>query len=494
MTASRNPTVAIVGAGMSGLLMGIKLQEAGIHSFTIHEKASELGGTWRENTYPGLSCDVPSRFYSYSFEPNPDWTRLLSPGAEIREYFERVADRYGLRPHIRFGQEIVAARFERGRWHIRTGSGAHTVADFLVCATGILHHPHLPDIPGRERFAGAMFHSARWDHSVDLAGRRVALVGTGSTGVQITAAIASTVSRLCVFQRTAQWILPMPNRRYSRLTRTALRRSTTLNRLAYRGWQTLSEVLGEAMVRPGWQRSLIGWICRLWLRSVRDPELRRRLTPDHQPMCKRLVLSARYLRVMQRPNVELITEDIDHIEKAGIVTRDGVLHEVDVIVLATGFDGHAYMRPIELVGEGGITLEDAWRDGPRGYLTVALPGFPNLFTLVGPHSPFGNLSVIAIAETQVDYAMRWIRMFQAGRVEQIVPTEEATARFNDAMRRAMPATVWVTGCRSWYLGKDGLPVLWPWAPASHRSMLAETVFEDFALDGVAGPHRPALTH
>jgi cation diffusion facilitator CzcD-associated flavoprotein CzcO len=485
--ASRTPVVAIIGAGMSGLLMGIRLKAAGIDTFTIHEKASEVGGTWRENTYPGLSCDVPSRFYSYSFEPNPDWTRCFSPGAEIQEYFERVTDKYGLRPHIRFGTQIVRAGFENGRWHLRTGTGEHVVADFLVCATGILHHPRHPDIPGLERFAGTAFHSARWDHSVEVAGRRVALIGTGSTGVQITSAIASTVGRLLIFQRTPQWIFPMPNLRYSRLTRAALRRSGTLNRLAYRGWQTFMETgAGQATVRPCWQRSLFSWICRQWLRTVRDPELRRRLTPDHRPMCKRLVVSSGYFRAMQRPNVDLIAQDIDHVVEEGIVTRDGVLHKADVIVFATGFDAHAYMRPIELVGDRGITLEEAWRDGPRGYLTVALPGFPNLFTLVGPHSPFGNQSVISIAEAQVDYVMKWLRMFQDGRVHQVAPTEEATTRFNEDLRGAMPATIWVTGCKSWYLGKDGIPVLWPWTPARHRELLAEPVLEDFALRDAAG--------
>src|SRR5919109_826269 len=321
----RTPSVAIVGAGMSGLCMGIKLKQAGIDSFEIYEKAEAVGGTWRDNTYPGLSCDVPSRFYQYSFELNPDWSHAFSPGPEIWRYFERVADKYGLRSHIRFGKEVVSGHFEDGRCRIRTSDGEKAMADFLVSACGVLHHPRVPAIPGLERFSGAAFHSARWDHDVELRGRRIAVVGTGSTGVQIVTDLSEVAGRLLHFQRTPQWILPAPNRRYTRLERA----------------------------------------------------LHRRLTPDYRPMCKRLVVSSGFYRAMQRPTVELVREGIDRIEPGGIVTADGRLHEVDVIVFATGFDTHAYVRPMELLGQGGITLDEAWRDGPRAHRTVAIAGFPN---------------------------------------------------------------------------------------------------------------------
>jgi cation diffusion facilitator CzcD-associated flavoprotein CzcO len=487
------PVVAIVGAGMSGLCMGIKLKRAGIETFTIYEKAAAVGGTWRENTYPGLSCDVPSRFYSYSFEPNPGWTRQFSPGPEIWRYFDRVARRYGVVPHIEFGREVVGARHQDGRWLIRTADGREATADFLISACGVLHHPRMPDIAGLETFAGAAFHSARWDHSVPLRGRRIGVVGNGSTGVQIVAELAQSAGRLHLFQRTAQWVISTPDHRYSRLTRALLRRFPRLNRLAYRGYQAWFEaILGAAVVRDGWQRRAISWLARRNLASVRDPVLRAKLTPDYQPMCKRLVMSSRFYDAVQQDNVEVVTEPIERVVPEGVVTRDGSLHALDVLVLATGFDAHAFMRPMELEGPDGNTLADAWRGEPTAYRTVALPGFPNFFMLMGPHSPIGNQSLITVAETQADYALGWIRRFQAGEVAAAAPTAEATARFNADMRRAMPGTVWATGCRSWYLGADGLPALWPWSPARHRAMLREPVAEDFEVQApsAAGAGQP----
>jgi cation diffusion facilitator CzcD-associated flavoprotein CzcO len=470
----RAPTVAIVGAGMSGLCMGVKLRRAGIESFRIFEKAADVGGTWRENTYPGLVCDVPSRYYSYSFEPNPDWSRLMSPGGEIQGYLRGVADKYGLRPKIRFGAEVASARFEQGRWLVRLADGEEVEADFLVSACGVLHHPRHPDLPGLESFEGAAFHSARWDHGAALRGRRVGVIGTGSTGAQLVSALAGVAGELSVFQRTAQWIFPTPNLRYRDATRRLMRRFPFLGRASRRAWQAYVErVFGRAVVQPGWQRTAMGAICRLNLLTVRDRELRRRLTPDYDPMCKRLIVSGGFYRAIQRPGVELVTEEIERVEPAGVRTRDGVLHELDVLVLATGFDAHAYLRPIELVGEHGVRLDEVWRDGARAYRSVALPGFPNFFMLMGPHSPFGNQSLIAVAEDQADYVVRCIRMVADGRLAAVAPTAEATERFNEELRAAMGDTVWVTGCRSWYQGKDGRPELWPWPPERHREMLRE---------------------
>jgi cation diffusion facilitator CzcD-associated flavoprotein CzcO len=468
---------------MSGLCMAAKLRHAGIETFTLYEKASEVGGTWRENTYPGLTCDVPSRFYSYSFAPNPGWTRHFAPGDEIQSYFTRASEELGVREHIRFGSEVESARWEDGRWHLRTRDGHEDVVDVLVSATGVLHHPRMPDIEGLDTFEGAQFHSARWDHSVPLEGRRVAVVGTGSTGAQIVCALAGVAERLLVFQRTAQWILPAPNMPYSPLTRRLFERFPTLNRIAYRVYQaSLEIVLGGASTRPGWQRRAIDTVCRLNLRlGVRDPELRRRLRPDYEPMCKRLIMSADFYPAMQRPGVELVTDRIERAEPHGVVTSDGRLHAIDVIVLATGFHAHEYMRPMELIGNGGLTLAEAWADGPRAYRTVALPGFPNFFMLLGPHSPIGNQSLVAVAESQADYVMQWVEEIRRGRVAAAAPTPDATAQFNDDMRRAMPGTVWATGCKSWYLGADGVPELWPWTPARHREMLREPVEADFAV-------------
>lgn len=484
------PRVAIIGAGMSGLCMGEALKQNGLENFTIYEKADEVGGTWRENRYPGLTCDVPSRFYSFSFAPNPDWSRVFSPGAEILDYFARTTDQRGLRSHIRFGTEIVDAHWKQGHWRLSTIEGEVGDADVLVTATGVLHHPKLPEIPGRDTFAGAAFHSARWDDSIDLRDKRVAVIGTGSTGVQIVSATAGVAERLLVFQRTAQWILPLPNRDYSSLTRAAMRRLPALGRLAYHiNQQTLEQILGPALTRPSWQRNLLSALCKANLRfGVRDPDLRKRLTPDYQPMCKRLVMSADFYPAMQRDDVELITAGIDRIEPRGIVTDDGTLHELDVIVYATGFDAHAYMRPMTITSEDGNTLEQAWANGPRAYRTVALPGFANLFTLMGPHSPIGNHSLIAVAETQAAYIAKWINRIRYNGIARVAPTTQATEDYYQALKAALPGTIWVTGCQSWYLDADGNPEIWPWTPRHHREMLAEPDPSHFEIKVRADAH------
>lgn len=469
----RTPSVAIIGAGMSGMCMAITLLRAGISDVTVYEKASEVGGTWRDNTYPGLSCDVASRFYQYTFFPNPTWTRFFSPGAEIQSYFTQVADDFGLRGLIRFDTEVVEAAFAEHKWRIRTAGGEQQEVDFLISAAGVLREPRYPDINGLNDFRGPVMHSARWDHSVPTTGERVAVIGTGSTGVQIVCGLAQTSARLEMFQRSPQWVVPFPNLPYSRRTDVLRRHLPASGRLAYRTYQVVYEILLRAMVEPGWQRTLLGNLCRANLRTVRDPELRRKLTPDYEPMCRRLILSDGFYRALQRDNVDLVTEAIDHVEPRGIVTADGVLHEVDVIALATGFDAHAYMRPMRLTGCDGVSVDEAWAEGPKAYLGVAMPNFPNMFMLMGPHSPLGNYSLIAVAETQADHILGWIDRWRAGQFDSVAPTQAATDAFYAEMRAAMPGTVWTTGCTSWYLGADGLPELWPWTPARYGERLGE---------------------
>jgi cation diffusion facilitator CzcD-associated flavoprotein CzcO len=480
MDQKRAVQIAIIGAGMSGLCMAIKLQQAGIDSFTVFEKADEVGGTWRDNTYPGLSCDVPSRYYAYSFRPNPDWSHLMSPGPEIQAYFRRVADERSIRPHIRFGTEVTSARYDNGRWWLTTTDGEEAF-EVLVTATGVLRVPRYPDLPGRDSFTGPAFHSSQWDHSVTLSDKVIGLIGTGSTGVQITAELGGDVPELKVFQRTAQWIYPMPNLRYSAWTRSVLNRWPALNTIGYRFWGWLFRVLFcRAVVHPGFQRSMVQTLCRWNLRlSVRDPQLRAKLTPKDQPMCKRQVMAGHFYRSVQQPGVEVITEAINHIEPRGIVTADGTLHELDLLVYATGFDARAYVRPLEIIGENGLTLDTAWADGPRAYRSVAVPGFPNMFMLMGPHSPIGNNSLVSIAEDQSDYAIYWINEIRNGGVVAAAPTEVATKDYNESMKAAMPQTVWVTGCSSWYLGKDGLPELFPWKPERLTELLRQPELADF---------------
>ncbi|WP_431950751.1 flavin-containing monooxygenase [Nocardia lijiangensis] len=474
MSGRREPVIAVIGAGMSGICMAITLLRAGFREVTIYEKSDRFGGTWRENTYPGLTCDVPSRFYQFRFAKNPDWSRFFAPGAEIEEYFTRVAHEYGLPGRTRFGAEVCGAEFENGRWTVTTAEGARERYDFVLCATGILHHPRTPNLPGLDDFAGAAFHSARWDHSVELAGQRVGVLGTGSTGVQIVTDLAGKAGRLSMFQRTPQWIAPLPNGRYSRLTRAAHRRFPVLDELGYTVTRRIFEFLMGALIAPGPKRELVGGLCRANLRRVRDPALRAALTPEYEPMCKRLVISGGFYRAVQRPDVTVVTSAVDRIVPRGVVTADGRVHDLDVLVLATGFDAHAFMRPMGIVGAGGRTLEQTWADGPQAFETVALPGFPNMFLLIGPHSPVGNYPLTLIAETQAEHILGWIRRWCAGEFDTVEPTEAATERYYAQLRAALPNTVWATGCQSWYLGKDGKPELWPWTPARHTALMRRT--------------------
>lgn len=478
--AQRDPTVCIVGAGMSGLLMGIKLEQAGFRDFRIFEKAASVGGTWRENTYPGLTCDVPSFFYSYSFEPNLDWSHRFSPGPEIREYFERVAEKYDLHRRITFDAKITSARFEDGRWQIETASGERSSADVLVTACGALHQWRYPKIDGLESFEGALFHSAEWDHGVELEGRRIGVVGNGSSGVQMMAPLSEVASHLTMFQRTAQWIFPMGNHAYTEAERARKRRFPFLARGARAYYQWAFEALGAGVVKPGRLRESSARRCREYLATVPDPELRRKLTPDYEPMCKRLVLCNSFYPTLMKEHVDLVTEGIERIEARGVRTSDGTLHELDVLVLATGFDTHAWGID-DVVGPDGRSLKEAWAQGTRAYRSVAMPGFPNFFMLVGPNSPIGNISLIDISECQAGYIVQMLRQLRKGRATAIAPRAEATARFHAALLEAMKDTVWVTGCSSWYLDEDGVPNTWPWTARRFHRELRRPRLADFEL-------------
>ncbi len=487
---SRTPEVAVIGAGMTGLYMAVRLKQAGI-DFTVYEKASSVGGVWRENSYPGLHCDVPSRYYTYPFELNPEWSTFTAAGPEIREYFEGVADRYGLLPHIRFGTCVAGLEFDGRRWRLRTADGHEASYDFVLTACGVLHHPRYPSIPGLSEFAGPCFHSARWDHSVSLTGKRVAVVGTGSTGVQIVGAIAGEVSELVHVQRTPQWICPLPNGSYSRPTKWVLRRSRLARELSHRFWRTLfGGATSRYMTEDGVWRTLVSAACKANLRvMVRDPELRRRLTPDYPAGCKRIVMSTKFYPALKRPGVRVVTDRIREVRPEGIVTGDGVLHEVDVLVLATGFDAQAFVLPMDVVGEGGARLAELWGDVPKAYQTVAMPGFPNLFMLGGPHNPLGNQPVVDSARIQTGYVMQWLERYRRGEYDLAAPTPAATDAFNDLVEASYPnETVWTSSdCNSYYIGADGLPSVWPWRAERYGEMLRTPRLEDFELRRLPSP-------
>jgi cation diffusion facilitator CzcD-associated flavoprotein CzcO len=477
----RAPRVAVIGAGMSGLLMGIRLREAGIRDFTLYEKTADVGGTWRENRYPGLSCDVPSHLYSYSFEPNPEWTHRYSFGPEIHAYFQKVADKYDLRARIRFETEITEARRADGCWRLRTRSGETSEADFVISACGVLHHPRYPEIDGLDSFAGPAFHTARWPDALDLSGKRVGVIGTGSTSIQLVPEVARVAQRLSLFQRTPQWVFPLLNKAYTPEQRERLRRSPARARLMHWYYGKLFELFSSAVRGNRVLLAMLARGSRRNLEQVRDPELRRKLTPDYQAACKRLIFSSEFYSAVQRPNVDVVIQKIQRIAPEGVVTGDGVLHPLDVLVLATGFHAHDYMRPMKLVGEDGRTLDDAWKDGPHAYRTVALPGFPNFFMLIGPHSPIGNYSLIDIAELQAGYIMECLSLYTQGRCTTVEPSDAATRAFNAALKGSFAGTVWLSGCDSWYLDQNGLPNVWPWSYAEFRRQMKQPVLEELRL-------------
>ena len=465
----------IIGAGMAGILSAIKLQEAGFDDFAVYEKADRLGGTWRENTYPGIACDVPSHLYSYSFEPNPEWSRHYSPGQEIEAYFEAVAHKYGVDRRIHFGAEIARCEFSNGCWQIETHNGQRDRADVVIAATGVLHHPNVPDIEGLDTFRGACFHSARWDHGVTLDGRRIGIIGTGSTAVQIVSAVVDRVAKLTLFQRTAQWIAPQENPPYSSEEKAEFHRNPEIMRQMHRDLsRMLAENFSNAVVDASSpQMKLLEDVCRGNLEyNVRDPELREKLRPNYRAACKRLVVSPNFYEAIQKPNAELVTEAIERIEASGVRTRDGRLHELDVLVLATGFRVDRFMRPMQVIGRAGTRLDDVWAKRPAAYLSISIPGFPNLFMLNGPNGPVGNFSLIEVAELQIGYILQLIEQIGAGRCREISVSESAAGAFDAERVARAKQTVWSTGCRSWYLDDRGIPAVWPWTFDRFREEMA----------------------
>ncbi len=468
---------------MAGVLTAIKLKEAGFSDFTVYEKDDRLGGTWWENTYPGLSCDVPSHLYCYSFALNPEWSHTFSPGAEIHAYFERVAQDHEVVPFIRFDDEVVSCAFDNGRWQLATAGGHRDEVDVVIAATGVLHHPRYPDIEGLDSFAGALFHSARWDHGVTLDGARVGVIGTGSTAVQIVSAIVERTSKLVLFQRTAQWVMPAMNPAYTPEEKEAFRRNPRLMEELRAGVSKLFDGFSGAVVDAGSpQMQMIEHACLANLEdNVTDPELRERLRPDYRAACKRLIVSGDFYRAIQEPNAELVTDAIDRVEAAGIRTVDGRLHELDVLVLATGFKVDAFVRPMSVVGRGGRSLEGAWAQRPEAYLSISVPGFPNFFMLNGPNGPVGNFSLVEVAELQVGYILQLVDRLRSGQCREISATRDAMDDFEAARVEAAKKTVWATGCRSWYLDDRGVPAAWPWHFERFRSAMSEPAWEAYEL-------------
>ncbi len=480
----RDLRFVVIGAGMAGILSVIKLREAGFDNVVAYEKAERLGGTWRENTYPGIACDVPSHFYSYSFALNPDWTHRFSPGAEIQAYFEDIAQRYGVDACIRFGREVRRCAFEDGRWQITAGDGSTDVADFVIAATGVLHHPAYPEIAGLESFDGAVFHSSRWNHEVPLKDRRVGIVGTGSSSIQIVGALIDEVAQLTLFQRTAQWIMPAANPAYSDDELAVFRRDPdAMNQIRAEVAHMFTEGFANHLANvESPQLQAIHQACVFNLESsVKDPALREKLRPNYRAACKRLIMSENFYDAIQRPNAKLVTEGIDRVEASGVRTRDGEVHELDVLVLATGFRVEQFVRPMRVIGRNGTKLDEVWKHGPSAYMAIAVPDFPNLFMLNGPNSPVGNFSLIEVAELQFAYLMQLVERVRSGACDEVSPAQAAMDRFDTERREAATKTIWNSGCKSWYLDESGLPTAWPWTFNRFREEMSRPRFEDYEL-------------
>jgi cation diffusion facilitator CzcD-associated flavoprotein CzcO len=483
-TSGRQPRIAIIGAGMSGIAAVVKLERAGYTDLTVYEKTDRVGGTWRENTYPGLSCDIPSRWYSFSFALKADWPHRYSYGPDIQAYMESVARDFGVTKKVKFNTAVTDLTYEAPCWHLTTATGEQKQFDIVISATGILHQPVYPDIEGLDTFAGDAFHSARWDHAVDLHGKRVGIIGTGSTACQIVGAITDQVAKMHVFQRTPHWISPLPQKTYSKTWNRFLSLFPFMQRFIYHWYyQILVRTFSAATVGNKFMQRWMTSICLKNLEeNVPDPALRAKLTPDYDATCKRMIFCSDYYPALSRPHTELVTEGISNIEAKGIRTNDGKLRELDVLVLATGFNPGAFILPTRVTGENGVDLEHVWDGAPRAHRAVAMPGFPNFWMLEGPTGPVGNLSLIAISEHQIDYIISMLDRMKADGLAAIAASQSAYDEYNAAMGEAIKTTTWVTGgCKSWYIDKSGVPNLYPWFPVRYLKEMHNPEYSEYRL-------------
>lgn len=455
--------IVIVGSGFSGIGMGIALRRAGRHDFIILEKAADLGGTWRENHYPGAACDVPSNMYSYSFEPNPQWSRTYSPQAEILDYIRHCALKYGVTPHLQFNSELVEARWdnEAQQWQLRLADGRRYTARVVVSAIGGLSRPALPKVPGLEKFQGPMFHSADWHHDVPLEGKRVAVIGTGASAIQFVPQIQPRVGKLVLFQRTPPWIIPKVDLAIDDRVQTLFRKLPLAQRLTRNGIYWLSETFGLGFVHPKAMAGIEAWARKHLQDQVADPLLREKLTPNYAVGCKRVLFSNNYYPALTQPNVDVVAAGVKEVKAHSVVDSNGDEHEVDVIICGTGFDVQDPLGPLHVYDEDGRELRE--RGSLSGYMGIAVPKLPNLFFLLGPNSGLGHNSIIFMSEAQIGYIMKCLDEMDRRHAASIEVSEAATLEFNADIQRQLKKMVWSAGgCSSWYLNERGENnTLWP---------------------------------
>lgn len=487
MSAADKPLdVVIIGAGFAGIGTAIRLRQKGITDFVILERDERVGGTWRDNTYPGAACDIPSRLYSYSFAPNPDWSHTYSGSAEILRYIETMVDGFGIRPHIRFGHTVTGLEFDEvaGLWTIGLAGGRPELrARSVVLASGPLANPGFPDIPGLDRYEGHRVHSARWDHDYDFTGKKVAVIGTGASAVQIIPELVRTAGSVKVFQRTPGWVLPRVNRRTNGLTKQVYRQVPGAQSLAREAWFWGHESVALGVVWKSPLTRVVEQVALAHLRSqVRDPWLRRQLTPDFRAGCKRLLISNDYYPALQAENCKLVTWPIAEISPRGIRTAEGIEHRADCIVFATGFEISKQGTPIPVTGRDGRVLADEWRGGAYAFKSVTVAGYPNLFLTFGPNSGPGHNSALVYMEAQIDYLTDAIGLILDRDLRMLEPRRERQDRYNARLQRRLAATTWNSGCRSWYLTEDGFnATMYPGFGTQFARQLAGVDLADFEL-------------
>ncbi len=482
---SSHTPIAIIGTGFAGLGMGIRLKQAGIEDFLLFERAGEVGGTWRDNSYPGCACDVESYLYSFSFAPNPNWSRIWSPQPEIFEYLKRCTERFGLRPHLRFHRRMESAAWDEinRRWNLKFSNGEMT-ADILISATGALSEPNTPSLPGLDRFRGKLFHSAQWDHSDDLRGRNVAVIGTGASAAQFVPEIQPLVKKLSLFQRTPPWVIPYRNDAIPPERKRFFAKFPFFQKLIRLRLYLFREFIGLGFRHP----RFMNWMekkARSYLAyKIKDPELRKKLTPTYRIGCKRVLISRTYLPALTKENIEVITDSLVTIGEDFIETKTGKISPLDTIILGTGFKPSEMHLANALRGRGGKTLSEAWQGSPKAYLGTSVSGFPNLFLLFGPNTGLGHTSVIIMAEGQIAHVLGAIKHLKKNNLKTAEPKAEKQERFVRKVDVMMQGTVWASGCSSWYLDASGRnSTLWPFSVGSFRRRVRRFHAGDYVMEG-----------
>lgn len=480
---TRPLTAVIIGSGFAGIGMAIALRKQGVQDFVVVERAATVGGVWRDNRYPGAACDVPSHLYSFSFEPNPNWTHVFAPQAEIHQYLQHCAQKYDLLRHIRFNSEVEQAQFDEQQnlWNLGLADGSKLSATLLISATGQLSRPVIPRLPGIDSFTGRSFHSAHWDHDYSMQGKRVAVVGTGASALQFVPAVAAQAQQLTLFQRSPAYIMPRRDRRYSAWEQAMFRRYPWTMKLYRAGIYLKYEARALAFTRfHSLMKIGVGApFKKLLHKQVPDPALRAQLTPDYPIGCKRVLLSDDYLATVARPHVELVTQGIRRVTENGIETADGRHHAVDAIVYGTGFIATEFLTPMRIRGRNGVDLNDAWRRGAMAYLGMTVPDFPNFFMLYGPNTNLGHNSIVYMIESQIAHLLRCLNAMRAGGMNRIEVDRRRYRQYNIGIQRRLGDSIW-SGCTSWYVDANGHnSTNWPGFTLSYRWLTRHTSLQAY---------------